>query len=68
MAAWSARRRTVVHHEWTLRKPAHHTDVEAALDAARRSHDAEQVRITDITVTADDELIIVAYTTEDPTR
>jgi L-arabinose isomerase len=68
MAAWSARTRTVVHHEWTLAKPAHHTEVTSAIAAAERAHDAEQVRITDITVTADDELIIVAYTTEEPTR
>ncbi|MEU0941083.1 hypothetical protein [Embleya sp. NPDC005971] len=62
------RTRTVVHHEWTLPHPAHVTDVAQAVDVALATREREHPRATDITVTAEDELLVIGYRVEEPQR
>lgn len=58
------RTRTVVHREWILRSPAHHTEVAKALMVAERCRGEEPGRTTDIQVAAEDDLVVVGYSVE----
>lgn len=57
--------RKVIYREWTLPVPAHHTEVQKALDVAveaRRAHSQENP--TDITVSVEDDQIVIGYSRE----
>lgn len=58
------RTRTIVHHEWTLTTPAHHTEVAKALQVAGRKHDAEPGYPSDIVFTHGDDEIVIGYSVE----
>lgn len=58
------RTRTVVHHEWTLTTPAHHTEVAKALQVAGQKHDAEPGYPSDIVFTHGDDEIVIGYSVE----
>lgn len=57
---------TVVHREWTLKAPAHHSDLQAALSRAEQERQRlireGEVRPSDLEIySEDDELIIVGF-------
>lgn len=61
--------RTVDHHEWTLKSPAHHTEVEKAVAVAE--HDrarlaARGVRTGDVHVHGDDTELVISFEAERP--
>lgn len=58
------RTRTIVHHEWTLNTPAHHTEVLKALTVAGQKHDAEPGYPTDIEFRHGDDEIVIGYSVE----
>lgn len=60
------RTRTIVHHEWTLTTPAHHTEVAKALQVAGQKHDAEPGYPSDIVFTHGDDEIVIGYSVEPP--
>lgn len=60
---------TVDRHEWTLKSPAHHTEVEKAVAVAE--HDrarlaARGVRTGDVHVHGDDDELVVSFEAERP--
>jgi len=59
---------TVTRHEWTLRLPADHTDVGQTLDVAHTARSREPVTAGPITVTAEDDLLVVGYETRESQR
>lgn len=67
MAAYNQRLITSIRHEYTLDAPAHWSELEKAVDAARRDWaEASESRRGDVTVSGvDDELIVVSWTQED---
>lgn len=65
MAAWDKEVHRVEHRRWTLAMPAHHTDVASAVMVASRDRDQAATggsHVTDVVVTAEDELLVVFYT------
>jgi hypothetical protein len=58
------RTRVVIHREWVLDTPAHHTEVAKALAVAGQKHDAETGRASDIVFTHGDDLIVIGYEVE----
>lgn len=56
--------RTVVHREWILPTPAHHTEVLKALTVAAQKHDAEPGHPSDIAFTHGDDEIVIGYSVE----
>jgi len=66
VSAYHRERHIVIHHRWTLAKPAHHTDVYQALDAATRERDGmpSQASCSDVEVTGEDEKIVVFFTSK----
>lgn len=56
--------RTVVHHEFRLREPAHISDVEKAILAADRAR-APFPRAGDLYVRCDDEHVVVTFSVEE---
>lgn len=64
MAAWSRRTRTIVHRELVLASPAHYTDVLAAIEAAEHEL-RDTTRAGDLTIRADDDQIVIGYSTEE---
>lgn len=71
MAAHHFTTRTVVHHEWTLTVPAHHTDVAKALTMACGTQDAiandssSRGALTDVYLSCRDEVLVISFTTEE---
>lgn len=60
---------TIDRHEWALKSPAHHTELEKAVTAAERKRGAlaaRQVRTGDVYVTAADNEVIVSFEAERP--
>lgn len=60
---------TVDRHEWTLKSPAHHTEVEKAVAVAE--HDrarlaSKEVRTGDIEIAAHDDLLVISFEAERP--
>lgn len=58
------RTRTVVHREWTLPTPAHHTEVAKVVAVAHQKHDAEPGHPTDVAFTHGDDEIVIGYSVE----
>lgn len=58
------RTRVVIHREWVLETPAHHTEVSKALMVASQKHDAESGRACDIVFSHGDGLIVIGYQVE----
>lgn len=58
------RTRVVIHREWVLDTPAHHTEVAKALTVAGQKRDAEAKYATDIVFTHGDDLIVIGYQVE----
>lgn len=58
------RTRTVVHKEWTIPSPAHHTDVQSAYAVALSRQEQEPGRTSDIEFRTEDDLLVLGYTTE----
>ncbi|MET7477973.1 hypothetical protein ABZT17_26900 [Streptomyces sp. NPDC005648] len=59
--------RTVDHHEWTLKAPAHHTEVEKTVAVAE--HDrarlaAQGVRTGDVHIHGDDTGLVISFEAE----
>lgn len=65
MPVHDQRTRTVVHREWTLKLPAHSSDVAKAIAAAHDEHGRDADAISDVEVTAfDDTVLVVGYAVE----
>ena len=62
------RTNTVTRHEWTLRLPADHTDVAQTLDVAHSARAREYGSASPITVTAEDDVLVVGYETRESQR
>lgn len=62
----SKRTRTVIHQEWTLRSPAHSTELEKAMTAARAHASRHVNRPVDIWVSCDDDVVVVGYSFDQP--
>jgi len=60
------RTRVVIHREWVLDTPAHHTEVAKALAVAGQKHDAEPGRASDIVFDHGDDYLIIGYQVEPP--
>ncbi|MEV5449989.1 hypothetical protein [Streptomyces sp. NPDC052535] len=64
------RRVTIDRHEWVLKSPAHHTELEKAVAVAERKRadlaTRRGVRTGDIYVTAVDTEVIVSFEAEQP--
>ncbi|MFD4343442.1 hypothetical protein ACFWQ6_00930 [Streptomyces coelicoflavus] len=63
------RRVTIDRHEWALKSPVHHTELEKAITAAERKrsdHAARHGRTGDVYVTAADGEVIVSFEAERP--
>ena len=58
---------TVTRHQWTLQLPADHTDVAQTLDVAYTAHMRERSAGA-ITVTAEDDVLVVGYETKEAAR
>ena len=58
------RTRVVIHREWVLGAPAHHTEVAKALTIAGQKHDAEPGHPSDIVFDHGDDYLIVGYQVE----
>ena len=58
------RTRVVIHREWVLDTPAHHTEVAKALAVAGQKHDAEPGRPSDIVFDHSDDYLIIGYEVE----
>lgn len=58
------RTRVVIHREWILDTPAHHTEVAKALQVAGQKHDAEPGYPSDIVFTHGDDEIVIGYSVE----
>ncbi|HZP49656.1 hypothetical protein [Actinocrinis sp.] len=58
------RTRVVIHREWVLDTPAHHTEVAKALMVAGQKHDAEPGRASDIVFDHGDDCLIIGYEVE----
>lgn len=60
---------TIDRHEWVLKSPAHHTEVEKAVAVAEHERSAlaaRQVRTGDVHLTASDDEVIVSFEAERP--
>lgn len=60
---------TIDRHEWTLKSPAHHTEVDKAVAVAnteRAQQGARGKRTGDVHVTASDDQVIVSFEAERP--
>lgn len=69
MSAHSQHDRAVVHREWTLKIPAHSSDVAKAITEACHIHGRDADATSDVTVrTEDDELMVIGYTTQRDAR
>ncbi len=63
------RRVTIDRHEWVLKSPAHHTELEKAVAVAERKRAelaVRRVRTGDVHVTAADNEVIVSFEAERP--
>lgn len=58
------RTRVVIHREWVLDTPAHHTEVAKALMVAGQKHDAEPGHASDIVFDHGDDYLIIGYEVE----
>lgn len=61
--------RTVDHHEWTLKAPAHHTEVDKAVAVAeheRATLAAKGIRTGDVHVSGDGEQLLISFEAEQP--
>ena len=59
---------TVTRHEWTLRLPAHRTDVARVLNDAATAAGRAFPHAGAITVTAEDDVLVVGYETRESQR
>lgn len=56
-------------HEWLLKSPAHHTEVDKAMTAAnteRAQLSSGGVRTSDVEISAHDDLVVVSFEAERP--
>ncbi|MEU3899774.1 hypothetical protein [Streptomyces sp. NPDC045251] len=64
------RRVTIDRHEWALKSPAHHSELEKAITAAERKRSElltrKGARVGDVHVTAADDEVIVQFEAERP--
>lgn len=58
------RTRVVIHREWILDTPAHHTEVAKALTVAGQKREAETGNVGDIVFTHGDDQIVIGYQVE----
>ncbi|MET9081416.1 hypothetical protein ABZX77_05845 [Streptomyces sp. NPDC004237] len=61
--------RTVDHHEWTLKQPAHHTEVEKAVAVAEHERTAlasRGVRTGDVHIHGGDTELVISFEAERP--
>ncbi|MFJ8153911.1 hypothetical protein [Streptomyces sp. NPDC094468] len=61
--------RTVDHHEWTLKQPAHHTEVEKTVAVAEHDRAAlasRGVHTGDVHVHGGDDALVVSFQAERP--
>lgn len=61
--------RTVDHHEWTLKQPAHHTEIEKAVAVAeheRAALAAKGVHTGDVHISGDGEQLLISFEAERP--
>lgn len=58
------RTRVVIHREWILDTPAHHTEVAKALTVAGQKREAETGNVGDIMFTHGDDQIVIGYQVE----
>ena len=61
--------RTVDHHEWTLKQPAHHTEVEKAVAVAEHDRAAlasKGIHTGDVHIYGDDTELVIAFEAERP--
>ena len=61
--------RTVDHHEWTLKQPAHHTEVEKAVAVAEHDRGrlaSRGVRTGDVHIHGDDTELVISFEAEQP--
>jgi len=59
---------TVTRHEWALPLPAHRTDVARILNDAAKAAGSAFPHAGPITVTAEDDVLVVGYETKEATR
>lgn len=60
----ATRRKVIIErHEWTLKSPAHHTEIQKAIEVA--AHDSEVAGGTDVRVSATDDEVVVWYETKE---
>ncbi|MHC3474659.1 hypothetical protein ACYF6T_39020 [Streptomyces sp. 7R007] len=61
--------RTIDHHEWTLKSPAHHTEVEKAVAVAEQDRArlaSKGVPTGDVEISAHDDLVLISFQAERP--
>lgn len=68
MAVHTYTTRTVIHHEWVMNAPVHHTDIAKALSIAHDKHDTlnreGHASVTDVIVFGRDEELVISFTQE----
>jgi hypothetical protein len=70
MAAYTTRTVTYIEHRWELSTPSNGTEISKALHAAQREwhiiKNTPAARDDALTVTTEDDLIVISFTEEDP--